>query len=126
MSVAARENNVSLKSLGSLERTAQLILFDLGREYNIDQSQTLAHHTRQSFLTTIENRYQYELVDHGVKRAPFYVLLNSNMPSILAEVSFISNPTEEQMLRKGAYRQAIAESLFQGIRAYIAGLKPVS
>lgn len=126
MDVAARENNVSLKSLGNLERTVKQILFDLGREYNTDQSQTLAHFTRRSFQTTLENRYDYDVVDHGVKRAPFYVLLNSNMPSILAEVSFISNPMEEQLLRQGPYRQAIAESLFQGIRTYLTALKPVS
>lgn len=126
MAVAARENNVSIKSLDNLERTVKQILFDLGREYNMDQSQTLAYFTRQSFQTTLENRYDYDVVDHGVKRAPFYVLLNSNMPSILAEVSFISNPTEEQLLRQGPYRQAIAESLFQGIRTYLAALKPVS
>lgn len=126
MAVAARENNVSMKSLDNLEHTVKQILFDLGREYNMDQSQTLAHLTRQSFQTTIESRYNYDVVDHGVKRAPFYVLLNSNMPSILAEVSFISNPTEEQLLRQGPYRQAIAESLFQGIRTYLSALKPVS
>jgi N-acetylmuramoyl-L-alanine amidase len=124
--VAARENNVSLKSLGNLERTVKQILFNLGREYNLDQSQTLAHFTRRSFQTTLGNRYDYDVVDHGVKRAPFYVLLNSNMPSILAEVSFISNLTEEQLLRQSRYRQAIAESLFQGILAYLSSLKPVS
>jgi N-acetylmuramoyl-L-alanine amidase len=48
------------------------------------------------------------------------------MPSILAEVSFISNPTEEQLLRQSQYRQAIAESLFQGIRAYLTAIKPIS
>ena len=126
MAVAARENNVSMKSLGSLDRTVKHILFDLGREYNLDQSQTLAHFTRRSFQTTLGNRYDYDVVDHGVKRAPFYVLLNSNMPSILAEVSFISNPAEEQLLRQGPYRQAIAESLFQGLRTYLSSLKPVS
>lgn len=126
MAVAARENNVSMQSLDNLDRTVKQILFDLGRDYNMDQSQNLAYFTRQSFQTTLENRYDYTVVDHGVKRAPFYVLLNSNMPSILAEVSFISNPTEEQLLRQSLYRQAIAESLFQGIRAYLAALKPIS
>jgi N-acetylmuramoyl-L-alanine amidase len=126
MAVAARENNVSMQSLGNLERSVKQILFDLGREYKMDQSQTLAHFTRRSFQTTLEKQVGYDVVDHGVKRAPFYVLLNSNMPSILAEVSFISNATEEQLLRQGPYRQAIAESLFQGIRTYLASLKPVS
>ncbi|MBI3609912.1 MAG: N-acetylmuramoyl-L-alanine amidase [Nitrospirae bacterium] len=126
MAVAARENNVSMQSLGTLEQSVKQILFDLDREYTMNQSQELAHLTRQSFQTTLANRYDYNVVDHGVKRAPFYVLLNSNMPSILAEVSFISNPDEEKLLRQGPYRQAIAESLFQGIRAYLASLKPVS
>jgi N-acetylmuramoyl-L-alanine amidase len=126
MAVAARENNVSIQSLGHLDRTVKQILFDLGREYNIDQSQTLAYFTRQAFQRTLENRYNYVVVDHGVKRAPFYVLLNSNMPSILAEVSFISNPKEEQLLRDKKYRQGIAESLFQGIRAYLSTLEPMS
>jgi N-acetylmuramoyl-L-alanine amidase len=126
MAVAARENNVSMQSLDNLDRTVKQILFDLGRDYNMDQSQNLAYFTRQSFQSTLEKRYDYTVVDHGVKRAPFYVLLNSNMPSILAEVSFISNPTEEQLLRKNQYRQAIAESLFQGILAYLTALKPIS
>jgi len=126
MAVAARENNVSIKSLGNLERSVKQILFDLGREYKMDQSQMLAHLTRQSFQTTLEKQYDYDVVDHGVKRAPFYVLLNSNMPSILAEVSFISNAREEQLLRQAPYRQAIAESLFQGILNYLASLKSVS
>lgn len=126
MAVAARENNVSIKSLGNLDRTVKQILFDLGQDYNMNQSQNLAFYTRQSFQSTLEDRYDYTVVDHGVKRAPFYVLLNSNMPSILAEVSFISNPTEERLLRKSQYRQAIAESLFQGIRSYLNSLKPVS
>lgn len=126
MAVAARENNVSVQSQGHLDRTVKQILFDLGREYNIEQSQTLAYFTRQSFQTTLENRFKYHVVDHGVKRAPFYVLLNSNMPSILAEVSFISNPNEEKLLKKKKYRQGIAESLFQGIRTYLSTLEPVS
>lgn len=126
MAVAARENNVSIQSLDNLDRTVKQILFDLGRDYNMDQSQNLAFFTRRSFQTTLENRYDYTVVDHGVKRAPFYVLLNSNMPSILAEVSFISNPMEEKLLRQSQYRQAIAESLFQGIRSYLNAIKPIS
>ncbi len=124
MAVAARENNVSLQSLDALDKSVRQILFDLGREYNHNQSQELAHFTRQSFKTVLEDRYDYTLVDHGVKRAPFYVLLNSNMPSILAEVSFISNSAEEKLLGQTRYRQAIAESLFHGIRNYLTGLRP--
>jgi len=124
--LAARENNVSIQSMENLDRSVKQILFDLGREYKINQSQTLAHFARQSFQSVLDQRYDYNIVDHGVKRAPFYVLLNSNMPSILAEVSFISNPTEERLLAKKEYRQAIAESLFQAIRAYCATMESSS
>ncbi|HEY4485424.1 MAG TPA: N-acetylmuramoyl-L-alanine amidase [Nitrospiria bacterium] len=126
MVVAARENNISLKSLGSLDHSVRQILFDLGREYNLDQSRELAHHALSSIKSTLAGRFRYPITDHGVKRAPFYVLLNSNMPSILAEVSFISNVEEEKLLRKGEYRQALAESLYQGIRNYLAFTKAVS
>ena len=126
LAVAARENNISILSSGQLDKSVRRILFDLGREYNIDQSRELAFYTRQSFKGTLAKRYKYKVVDHGVKRAPFYVLLNSNMPSILAEISFISNSTEEKLLRSPKYRKAITESIFNGIRAYLDSLKPVS
>src|SRR5689334_24645872 len=53
--------------------------------------------------------------DRGVKKAPFVVLIGANMPSILAEISFISNPGDEKRLRNAEYRQRIAESLYRGI-----------
>ena len=65
-------------------------------------------------------------VDRGkVKRAFFYVLVNTQMPSILAEVGFISNAEEENLLRKDAYRQKLAEALFQGIKRYVESRDPV-
>ncbi|HSG05831.1 MAG TPA: N-acetylmuramoyl-L-alanine amidase, partial [Nitrospiria bacterium] len=68
--VAARENNVSLEDLGSLDKSVKQILFDLDREYNSTQSQDLAHFTHQSFKDTLKNQFKYRLVDLGVKRAP--------------------------------------------------------
>ena len=61
----------------------------------------------------------YDLIDHGVKTAPFYVLRYTAMPSILAELSFISNSSDEKRLRSAAYRQKLAEGLFEGIRNYL-------
>jgi N-acetylmuramoyl-L-alanine amidase len=61
-----------------------------------------------------------------VKEAPFVVLIGARMPSILAEVGFISNPQEERSVKTPAYRQQIAESLIKGIRSYadtLAGVK---
>jgi N-acetylmuramoyl-L-alanine amidase len=66
------------------------------------------------------------VVNLGVKRAFFYVLINTEMPSILAEVGFISNPEEEKLLRTGSYRQAVAEALFEGIKKYVESRAPMT
>ena len=63
--------------------------------------------------------------DRGVKKAPFIVLIGANMPSILAEISFVSNPTDERKLRTPEYRQRIAESLYRGVARYAQGLSGV-
>ena len=65
------------------------------------------------------------LRDRGVKKAPFVVLIGANMPSILAEISFVSNPGDEKRLRTAEYRQRIAESLYRGIAKYVSGLSGV-
>ena len=62
------------------------------------------------------------LVNRGVKTAPFAVLVGTEMPAILAEVACLSNAAEAQLLATAQYRQAIAQALFQGIRAYAQAL----
>jgi N-acetylmuramoyl-L-alanine amidase len=57
-----------------------------------------------------------------VKKAPFVVLIGANMPSILAEISFVSNPADAKKLRTPEYRQKIAESLYRGTAKYVSGL----
>ncbi|HKC12170.1 MAG TPA: N-acetylmuramoyl-L-alanine amidase, partial [Vicinamibacteria bacterium] len=54
--------------------------------------------------------------------APFYVLIGANMPSILAEVAFVSNPEDEKRLKTNEYRELIAQSLFRGVRSYLEAL----
>jgi N-acetylmuramoyl-L-alanine amidase len=78
-----------------------------------DESRELARHV-QNAMSTRTNAGS----NRGVKQAPFVVLIGAAMPSILAEVSFISNPDEEKRLKTADYRQKIAESLFQGIKSY--------
>jgi N-acetylmuramoyl-L-alanine amidase len=63
--------------------------------------------------------------DRGVKKAPFIVLIGANMPSILAEISFVSNPADEHRLATSEYRERIAESLYRGIAKYVNGLSGV-
>ena len=125
MAVAARENSTPEKSVDNLERVLKSIQHDLVQDYNIEESLKFAHETRDSFLSVLKKDH-YDVIDLGVKRAPFYVLLNANMPGILAEVSFISNRIEEKRLREEAYRQAIAEALLEGIKSYLASLKAIS
>jgi N-acetylmuramoyl-L-alanine amidase len=60
-----------------------------------------------------------------VKKAPFIVLIGANMPSILAEISFVSNPTDARRLETAEYRQRIADSLYRGIAKYVSGLSGV-
>ena len=62
------------------------------------------------------------LKDRGVKKAPFVVLIGANMPSILAEISFVTNPKDADQLREPEYRERVAESLYQGVARYEAGL----
>jgi len=60
--------------------------------------------------------------DRGVKKAPFVVLIGANMPSVLAEISFLTNPHDEKSLRRSDYRQKIAEALYEGILDYVNNL----
>ena len=60
--------------------------------------------------------------DRGVKKAPFVVLIGASMPSILVEIGFISNPKDEALFKKPAYRQRIAERLYKGLSQYAATL----
>jgi N-acetylmuramoyl-L-alanine amidase len=65
------------------------------------------------------------LKDRGVKKAPFVVLIGANMPSILAEISFLTNPDDASELRESQYRQRIAESLYRGVSRYVSSLNGV-
>jgi N-acetylmuramoyl-L-alanine amidase len=60
--------------------------------------------------------------DRGVKTAPFIVLIGANMPSVLAEIGFVTNSKEEALLKRSDYRQKLAESLYKGIEKYTESL----
>lgn len=125
--VAARENNISLKSMKKYmdrykkESYVPRMLNDLDRDRKRDKSVKLAGYVQKTIVSTLDHKYS-NIKDLGVKNALFYVLMGAEMPSILAEVSFISNPVEEQLLRKEAYREYIAEALAQGIESYLSAV----
>jgi N-acetylmuramoyl-L-alanine amidase len=123
MATAARENAMSERSLGELDNEVEKMLKDLTKDNKIEESIQLAGTVQASLVDTVRP-VQKAVVNHGVKSAFFYVLMNTNMPSILAEVGFISNPDEEKLLRQESYRQSLAEALFQGVKKYVDARSP--
>ena len=114
LEVAARENAVSEKSIHELQDLVKKIAL----KDKIDESKEFASNV-QSALYSGLNAKGGGPRNRGVKKAPFVVLIGANMPSILAEISFVSNPNDERKRQKPDYRQKIAESLYRGIAKYI-------
>ncbi len=85
----------------------------------VEQSRRLAASVQRSLygILSVQNP---GLRDRGIKEASFVVLTETSMPGILAEVSFVSSPTDEQRLRSDGYREQIAEALYKGIARYAA------
>jgi N-acetylmuramoyl-L-alanine amidase len=120
LEVAARENAVSEKSIYELQDLVKKIAL----KEKIEESREFAGNVQQ-FLHSGLAAKSPAIRDRGVKKAPFIVLIGANMPSILAEISFVSNPTDERRLETSDYRQRIAESLYRGIAKYANGLSGV-
>jgi N-acetylmuramoyl-L-alanine amidase len=120
MEVAARENAVSEKSIHELGDLVKKIAL----KEKIEESHEFASNVQQALQSGLALR-NAGVRDRGVKKAPFIVLIGANMPSILAEISFVSNPADERKLQTPEYRQRIAESLYRGIAKYVSGLSGV-
>ncbi len=120
LELAARENAVSQQSIHQLsDLVKKIALHD-----KIDESREFASDV-QKYLYDGLDQGNPGLKDRGVKQAPFVVLIGANMPSILAEISFLTNPDDAHQLRDPNYRQRIAESLYRGVARYISGLSGV-
>jgi N-acetylmuramoyl-L-alanine amidase len=120
LEVAARENAVSEKSIHELQDLVKKIAL----KEKIEESRELAADVQQSLHSGLAAKTP-AIRDRGVRKAPFIVLIGANMPSILAEISFISNPTDERRLQTSEYRQKIADSLYKGISKYVGGLSGI-
>jgi N-acetylmuramoyl-L-alanine amidase len=121
MEVAARENALSQESLHDLETLIQKI----ARNEKIEESKELAGDVQDSLSRRLQLVSQTER-NRGVKKAPFVVLIGANMPSVLAEISFLSNPADERLLRKPEQRDRVADGLFRGISTYLDSLNSLS
>jgi len=119
--VAARENATTRKNISDLQK----ILRDLMQHAKINESSRLATFVQKNLIKYMRGKYN-KVNDKGVKQAPFYVLLGANMPSILIEVSFISNKTECERLSGNEYQEHLCNSIIRGIRAYIGETNPTA
>jgi len=118
MRVAALENAVSNKGLSDLQNLVKAILANT----KLSESRTLAENIQSALVNTLRHHYP-DIINRGVKSAPFLVLVGARMPAVLVEVSFITNPIDERRLRSKKYLELIAEGIVKGIQNYIHSLK---
>lgn len=117
LETAARENAVSDQSIHQLSDLVKKIAL----KDKIEESREFASDVEQSLYGGLQSG-NAGLKNRGVKKAPFVVLIGANMPSILAEISFVTNPRDASQLRQPDYRQRVAESLYKGVAKYAGGL----
>jgi len=116
--IAARENAASARTMRQLPDIVKAIALN----NKIDESRDFASLVQSAMMERLKQGNK-NVRDLGVKQAPFMVLIGATMPSILAEISFLTNPQEAALLRGTAYRQQIAEALYNGIMRYQRSLK---
>jgi N-acetylmuramoyl-L-alanine amidase len=116
--VAARENAVTTRTIGNLPDILKAITLN----NKLDESRTFAGLIQQAMATQLSGTNS-GMRNLGVKQAPFVVLIGAEMPSVLVEIAFITNPQEGKLLKSGAYRQKIAQALFDAVRGYQKSLK---
>lgn len=111
--LANRENTQLGKPISDLE----YILTDLSMNANVADSVMLANMIQKGMVKKLKRKYS-NVVDRGVNRALFHVLLYARMPAVLVETSFISNPDEEKRLKNSKYQETLAKGIAEGIEAY--------
>jgi N-acetylmuramoyl-L-alanine amidase len=116
-SVAARENAASGQAMGALPDLVKAITLS----NKLDESREFATLVQHSMVDRLRSA-NTTVKDLGVKQAPFVVLIGASMPSVLAEISFLTNAQEVKLLKSNAYRQHIADALFTAIRTYQTSL----
>jgi N-acetylmuramoyl-L-alanine amidase len=120
LATAARENASSEKTIHELQDLVSKITLT----EKVSESREFASQVQNSLFSAV-SRENATLRNRGVRTAPFVVLIGARMPSVLAEISFISNPRDEKLLKTPAHRQKIAEALYKGVAGYAGGLSSV-
>ncbi len=115
--IAARENATSANNVRDLED----LIKKIAQADKSSESRELASILQKKLFSGVRQVIPLSN-NRGVRSAPFIVLIGANMPSVLAEVSFISNPKDEKLLKKDAFRQTLVRALFSGIDGYMKTL----
>jgi len=113
LQLAARENATTTKGLHELRG----ILKDYILSSKKEESQQVAGYVQESIVRNVSSKYKY-INNKGVKKAPFVVLIGADIPSVLVETSFITNPREEKRLKSEAYIERIVDGIILGIKRY--------
>lgn len=119
MQTALRENMVATKEMSD---DLRFILSDMLANSNMKESSEMAGMVQKYLVQGLQKNYT-RIKDLGAKGGPFYVLHGANMPSVLVEVAFLSNPMEAQRILDPEYRDRIALALYNGIKQYIQEFK---
>jgi N-acetylmuramoyl-L-alanine amidase len=122
LEVAARENATSQESVHQL----QDLIKKIAMTEKIEESQEFARQVQREVHERVAKASGAPQRDRGTKKAPFVVLIGANMPSVLSEISFLTNPRDERLLRRGDYRQRVAEALYRGVLDYVKNLGGVT
>jgi N-acetylmuramoyl-L-alanine amidase len=117
LDVAARENASSEKTIHELQDLIQKIAL----KDKVDESKEFAVRVQAALQKSL-SRTSGAVKDRGVRKAPFVVLIGASMPSVLAEIAFLSNRREERLLKQPDYRQKVAEALYKGLSEYASTL----
>jgi N-acetylmuramoyl-L-alanine amidase len=117
MEVAARENATSDQGIHEL----QDLVKQIARTEKIGESKEFAEDVQDSLSKRVQKASRV-VKNRGVRKAPFVVLIGADMPSILTEISFLSNPADEKMLKQPEHRQRVAEGIYQGVASYLESL----
>jgi len=118
LELAARENAGSQMSVYELQELLQKIAL----KDKVEESREFATRVQSALYTLSARPADARSKDRGVKKAPFVVLIGASMPSVLAEIGFISNAHDESIMRREEYRQRTAEALFKGLSSYASSL----
>jgi N-acetylmuramoyl-L-alanine amidase len=118
LDLAARENSGSQMTVYELQGLLQKIAL----KDKVEESREFATHVQTALYTLSARTTDARSKDRGVKKAPFVVLIGASMPSVLAEIGFISNAHDESVMRREEYRERTAEALYKGISSYASSL----